>query len=84
MIFLSKAGEDDFINLFARGCNTIPISTDDFDYESSSDTILLRGILKHKIMKRCWKDGRVFYYMDSGSYYRAVTLYLFRIFSNAS
>jgi cytidylate kinase len=25
-----------------------------------------------------------FYYMDSGSYYRAVTLYLFRIFSKSN
>ena len=66
MIFLSKAGEDDFINLFARGCNTTPISTDDFVYESSTDSIVLRGILKHKIMKRCWKDNRTFYYMDTG------------------
>ena len=66
MIFLSKEGEDDFINLFARGCNTTPISTDDFVYESSTDSIVLRGILKHKIMKRCWKDNRAFYYMDTG------------------
>jgi hypothetical protein len=66
MIFLSKDGEDDFINLFARGCNTIPISTDDFVYESSTDSIVLRGILKHKIMKQCWKDNRTFYYMDTG------------------
>ena len=42
MIFLSKEGEDDFINLFARGCNTVPISTDDFVYESSTDSIVLR------------------------------------------
>jgi hypothetical protein len=66
MIFLSKEGEDDFINLFAKGCNTVPLSTDDFVYESSTDSIVLRGILKHKIMKRCWKDGRTFYYMDTG------------------
>jgi len=66
MIFLSKEGEDDFINLFAKGCNSTPISTDDFDYKSSTDSIVLRGILKHKIMKRCWKDGRTFYYMDTG------------------
>jgi hypothetical protein len=66
MIFLSKEGEDDFINLFAKGCNAAPISTDDFVYESSIDSIVLRGILKHKIMKRCWKDGRTFYYMDTG------------------
>jgi hypothetical protein len=66
MIFLSKEGEDDFINLFAKGCNSTPISTDDFDYKSSTDSIVLRGILKHKIMKRCWNDGRTFYYMDTG------------------
>ena len=66
MIFLSKDGADDFINLFAKGCNTIPISTDDFVYESSTDSIVLRGILKHKIMKRCWEDNRTFYYMDTG------------------
>jgi len=66
MIFLSKDGADDFINLFAKGCNTIPISTDDFVYESSTDSIVLRGILKHKIMKRCWQDNRTFYYMDTG------------------
>ena len=66
MIFLSKDGEDDFINLFARGCNATPISTDDFVYESSTDSIILRGILKHKIMKRCLKDNRTFYYMDTG------------------
>jgi len=66
MIFLSKEGEDDFINLFAKGCNAAPISTDDFVYESSIDSIVLRGILKHKIMKRCWNDGRTFYYMDTG------------------
>jgi hypothetical protein len=66
MIFLSKDGEDDFINLFAKGYNTTPISTDNFVYESSTDSIVLRGILKHKIMKRCWKDNRTFYYMDTG------------------
>jgi hypothetical protein len=66
MIFLSKDGADDFIILFAKGCNTIPISTDDFVYESSTDSIVLRGILKHKIMKRCWRDNRTFYYMDTG------------------
>ena len=66
MIFLSKEGEDEYINLFASGCNTAPISTEDFVYADSQDPIILRGILKHKIMKRCWKDGRTFYYMDTG------------------
>ena len=66
MIFLSKEGEDEYINLFASGCKTSPVSTDKFVYTDSQDPIILRGILKHKIMKRCWKDGRTFYYMDTG------------------
>jgi len=66
MIFLSKNGNDEYINMFARGCGEQPVSTDSFDYNSSSDPIVLRGILKHKIMKQCWKDGRDFYYIDTG------------------
>ena len=66
MIFLSKDGNDDFINQFAKGCNSVSTSTDQFDYSSSTDPIVLRGILKHKIMKQCWKDNRTFYYMDTG------------------
>jgi hypothetical protein len=66
MIFLSKDGQDEYVNMFARGCRYTPISTNDFVYESSSDPIVLRGILKHKIMKRCWQDNRDFYYIDTG------------------
>jgi hypothetical protein len=66
MIFLSKDGEDEYINMFAAGCKTSPTSTDDFVYEDSNEPIILRGILKHKIMKRCWEDGRDFYYIDTG------------------
>lgn len=66
MIFLSKDGEDEYVNMFAAGCKTKPVSTDDFVYESSNEPIVLRGILKHKIMKRCWADNRTFYYIDTG------------------
>jgi hypothetical protein len=66
MIYLSKNGQDEYINMFARGYGKTPVSTDDFDYESSNDPIVLRGILKHKIMKQCWQDGRDFYYVDTG------------------
>jgi hypothetical protein len=66
MIFLSKDGKDEYINMFARGSNTPITSTDDFVYEDSNEPIVLRGILKHKIMKRCWSDGRDFYYIDTG------------------
>ena len=65
-IFLSKGGEDEYINMFAEGCNQKSISDTDFRYNNSSDPIVLRGILKHKIMKRCWQDRRTFYYLDTG------------------
>jgi hypothetical protein len=74
MIFLSKDGQDEYINLFASGCNTPPISTEDFIYESSNEPIVLRGILKHKIMKQCWEDGRDFYYIDTGYFGNERTL----------
>jgi hypothetical protein len=64
MIFLSKGGEDEYINMLAKGLGQTPIS--EFDYAASSDPIVLRGILKHKVMKRCWEDRRDFYYVDTG------------------
>jgi hypothetical protein len=66
MIFLSKDGNDEYINMFARGCNTPITSTDNFVYDNSVEPIVLRGILKHKIMKQCWLDSRDFYYIDTG------------------
>lgn len=66
MIFLSKNGEDEYVNMFAAGCNTPITNTEVFKYRHSTDPIVLRGILKHKIMKKCWEDGRDFYYIDTG------------------
>jgi hypothetical protein len=66
MIFLSKDGQDEYINMFAKGCNTPITPTDKFIYDASKDPIVLRGILKHKIMKQCWQDGRTFFYVDTG------------------
>lgn len=63
-IFLSKNLEDEYINMFAKGSGAQPVA--DIDYANSQDPIVLRGILKHKLMKQCWQDGRDFYYMDSG------------------
>ena len=63
-IFLSKHGQDEYVNMFAQGCGTTPVA--DFDYQQTKDPIVLRGILKHKLMKQCWTDSRDFYYMDSG------------------
>ena len=64
MIFLSKDGNDEYINMFAQGCGQAPVA--DFDYEHSRDAVVLRGIMKPKIMTRCWQDHRDFYYMDTG------------------
>lgn len=63
-IFLSKNLEDPYINMFARGCSTEPV--DDVDYDSSNDPIILRGILKKKLIKKCLRKDRTFYYMDTG------------------
>lgn len=66
MIFLSKEGQDPYINMFANGCKHKITNTEDFDYDSSNDPIVLRGILKKKIIHRCWEEKRTFYYMDTG------------------
>ena len=66
MIFISKDGQDEYINAFARGCGQRATNLDDFVYEASTEPLVLRGILKYKIMQRCWKDRRDFYYIDTG------------------
>ena len=66
MIFLSKDGQDEYINMFANGCGSKITSTEKFNYEESNDPIVLRGILKKKIIHRCWAEQRDFYYMDTG------------------
>lgn len=65
-IFLSKDGEDPYINMFAMGTGGRVINTADFKYEDSTDPIVMRGILKYKIMEQCRKDGRDFYFIDTG------------------
>jgi hypothetical protein len=64
MIFVSKDGQDQYINMLAQSCGQQPVT--DFDYAASHNPIVLRGILKHKLMKQCWADGRDFYYVDTG------------------
>ena len=65
-IFLSKGEEDDYINHFARGCGERPIDPVKFNFEESNHPVVLRGILKKKIIKRCWEENRDFYYVDTG------------------
>jgi len=65
-VFLSKDGKDEYIKHLASSVQGKIVSTDDFVFEDSNKPIILRGILKHKIMKRCWDEGRSFYYVDTG------------------
>lgn len=81
-IFLSKGGVDEYINMFAQGVNGTITNTDDFRYEDSSAPIVLRGILKHKIMQRCWQDHRDFYYIDTGYFGNGINKVHHRIVKN--
>jgi hypothetical protein len=65
-IFLSKDGQDEYINMFAIGTGGRVISTEDFNFNDSTDPIVLRGILKKKIIQNCWKTNRDFYFIDTG------------------
>jgi len=69
-LFLSKNGNDEYINMFAKGCGGEITNSNDFDYYYDivvdDRPVVLRGILKHKIMRSCWEDNKTFYYMDSG------------------
>lgn len=65
-IFLSKNGRDQYINMMAQGARTPVTNTDSFDFDAGDQPIVLRGILKDRIMQRCWRQGRQFFYMDSG------------------
>ena len=69
-IFLSKGGKDEYVNMLAHSANMQPLDSDFFDYHYDvavdHNQLVLRGILKHKIMKKCLADGNNFYYMDSG------------------
>jgi len=69
-IFLSKNGEDEYVNMLAHSAGVEPTNSDYFDYRydiaTDHNQLVLRGILKHKIMKQCLEDGNNFYFMDSG------------------
>jgi hypothetical protein len=73
-VFLSKNGRDQYINRLAASAGVQPTDTDHFDYQQHLGTIVLRGILKYKIMQRCWQDQRPFYYMDSGYMGNAISV----------
>lgn len=65
-IFLNKNNCDEYIEMFAAGSGVAPTCLETWRYEDSTAPLIIRGIMKHKIIKRCWQDHRQFYYMDSG------------------
>ena len=66
MIFLSKNGDDEYIDMYAHGLGLQSTPLESWRYEDSTEPVMLRGIMKHKIIKQCWEDKRSFRYMDSG------------------
>ena len=74
-IYLSKDGEDPYINMFALGSVGRIIRTEDFNYSDSQDPIVLRGILKKKLIKQCWEDQRDFYFIDTGYFGNQTSTY---------
>lgn len=65
-IFLNNTKKSQYIEIFAKGCGSTVTSYEDFVYENSNNPLVLRGILKDKLIKRCWQDNRDFYYFDTG------------------
>lgn len=65
-IFLNKKNSDEYIEMFARGSGAVPTDLKTWRYQDSDAPLVIRGIMKHKIIKQCWADFRPFWYMDSG------------------
>lgn len=65
-IYLSK-NNDEYVERLARGMRATVTDIDEFDYDVDPQSgLVLRGIMKHKLIKRCWQNGRRFRYMDTG------------------
>lgn len=65
-IFLDNTEKSRYVELFAQGSGTTLTSYENFVYENSNQPLVIRGIRKDKLIKRCWKDKRDFYYFDTG------------------
>lgn len=65
-IYLAKNGKDEYIDMLALAAKSSITPLESWHYEHSQDPLYIRGIMKHKIIKRCWEDGRQFRYVDTG------------------
>ena len=64
--YLSKRGTDEYVNMFAHGSGARPTVLETWNYTQDSNPLVIRGIMKHKLIKQCWADDRQFRYIDSG------------------
>jgi hypothetical protein len=62
--FLSKDLNDQYINMLAASVGSN--GQDHVSVEALGAPLVLRGIMKHKIMKQCWQLGKNFFYVDTG------------------
>lgn len=65
-IYLSKNGQDEYVNLFAQGAAKEPTTLETWQYHHSQDPLVIRGIMKHKLIYQCWSDYRPFRFIDTG------------------
>jgi len=66
-IYLSKHGQDQYINMLARGAGQQPTTLETWNYDQEPGRgVFLRGIMKHKLIKQCWRDQRPFFFVDTG------------------
>lgn len=64
--YLSKNGTDEYVNRLAQSAGINPVNPEHWTYDQDQNGIVLRGIMKHKIIKQCWDDRRRFRYIDTG------------------
>lgn len=63
--YLSK-NNDQYMAMLALGAGAAVTDLETWRYEDNQEPLVIRGIMKHKIIKQCWQDQRPFRYMDSG------------------
>jgi hypothetical protein len=65
-LLLTK-NSDEYIDRFSQGVQISPQSLENYRFDRASDAVIvLRGIMKHKLIKQFWDAAQNFVYMDSG------------------
>lgn len=52
--------------MMAKGAGIASTPLETWSYDRSKDPLVIRGIMKHKLIKQCWQDQRPFRFVDSG------------------